>query len=1239
MTKPSEPFYSRKTFFGARNGMLILLVVFFIVPFALRGARMAVQKTENNVKDWLPDSFRETEELAWFANKFVSEQFIVATWPGCHEDSDRFKMFVTKIRREAEESMRLGDEDNALAEARQFGADKGIFYAGDFHENWGGEDERWLTSENGRWYYIKPDGKVFRWEGRNNLVGFLGREFSKLIGSFKLDGTYIQKFEDPNSRPDDSNRFYTDPLLLSAPLFKKIETGPELVEQLASEGGPLYRSGQPEGARYDAIDRLTGTLFAPPVPAGFDWSVASMKDHLGAEFVATLPEGWDERLNMIVDQAVAENFKDRDALLAASPMQQSSLWYEFFEAITVTPPPRQTAVVITVTDIARENLKRVLGRGMLGTAPGRIIELADECGIVPPPTPTLAPPPFSWAVANAPIIEPSLRLGGPVVDNVAIDEEGTITLVRLIGYSVFLGLGLSYFCLRSTKLTMMVFFVGGTAAIASLSFVWWCNTTVDAVLLTMPSLVYVLGLSGAIHIINYYRDAVLEHGKRGAVEHAIKHAILPCSLAAVTTAIGLGSLGTSNILPIRKFGIFSALGVVATLSLLFLYLPSALTVFAPKTEPHPKNKPAPEPRLIDRVWSVIGDWVLRNQLVVNICCFFIVIAGAYGVTQIQTNVQLLKLFDSSSRIIKDYTWLEQNFGRLVPMELVVRFPETAQRIESTTTENGAKPVLTEEQIQQSRQQLSLLERLEAVSAIQDVVDREFGYEGRDIAGSCISAVTLLKDLPDPSRGFSPSRLAFDRLLNEGFDQLLETDYLQVEDGGAASGTELWRISLRLGALNDVDYGQFSSQMRLAVEPVVLAYRSRKEIVGHVLAQTSNDVNQSGGRVVVLGAAKPTENPSGKIARDAEVNCQAIYSDTLSAILANDPVKQALWHNPSSEDFVDSPQAREKFYEVVSKAHCLVVVADHNVYDFDAIRKINPRIVDVREELKSLRDVAFERRMATGKPVDESIDGQVLDVVYTGVVPVVYKAQRTLLESLFQSIGWAFVMIAGVMAILMTPHATVIPNLTVKNLSQALVAGFSSMAPNIFPVVVIFGAMGFMGIEVDIGSMMTASVAMGVAVDDTIHFLAWFRGGMREGMSRLRAVKYAFSRVAPAMTQTTLIGGLGLSVFALSTFTPTQRFGTLMLTLLAAALVGDLIFLPALLASPIGRFFEPADIKPKSDQNAMHGESSSLRIHSTDETGLAAEASTTAARSSHVPAPHLRYEKRRAKSENPLRDEA
>jgi hypothetical protein len=102
--------------------------------------------------------------------------------------------------------------------------------------------------------------------------------------------------------------------------------------------------------------------------------------------------------------------------------------------------------------------------------------------------------------------------------------------------------------------------------------------------------------------------------------------------------------------------------------------------------------------------------------------------------------------------------------------------------------------------------------------------------------------------------------------------------------------------------------------------------------------------------------------------------------------------------------------------------------------------------------------------------------------------------------------------------------------------------------------------------------MTASVALGVAVDDTIHFLTWFRRGIGEGLSRVDATMLAYDRCATAMAQTTLIGGLGLAVFATSTFTPTQQFGYLMITMLATALVGDLLLLPALLASPLGHFF-------------------------------------------------------------------
>ena len=115
-------------------------------------------------------------------------------------------------------------------------------------------------------------------------------------------------------------------------------------------------------------------------------------------------------------------------------------------------------------------------------------------------------------------------------------------------------------------------------------------------------------------------------------------------------------------------------------------------------------------------------------------------------------------------------------------------------------------------------------------------------------------------------------------------------------------------------------------------------------------------------------------------------------------------------------------------------------------------------------------------------------------------------------------------------------------------------------------------MGWLGTRVDIGSVMTASIALGIAVDDTFHFLMWFRRETSAGASRAEAVRRCFRHCGRAMVQTSLICGLGLMVYAFTDFVPGKRFAWMMLILLSASLVGDLLFLPALLLSPLGRLF-------------------------------------------------------------------
>jgi uncharacterized protein len=94
------------------------------------------------------------------------------------------------------------------------------------------------------------------------------------------------------------------------------------------------------------------------------------------------------------------------------------------------------------------------------------------------------------------------------------------------------------------------------------------------------------------------------------------------------------------------------------------------------------------------------------------------------------------------------------------------------------------------------------------------------------------------------------------------------------------------------------------------------------------------------------------------------------------------------------------------------------------------------------------------------------------------------------------------------------------------------------------------------------------------VDDTIHYLNWYREELDKLKDRKLAILAAYKHCATPTFQAAIISGLGLSVFALSTFTPTQRFGYLMLIILWAGVVAELIFFPALLAGPLGVVFKP-----------------------------------------------------------------
>jgi len=167
---------------------------------------------------------------------------------------------------------------------------------------------------------------------------------------------------------------------------------------------------------------------------------------------------------------------------------------------------------------------------------------------------------------------------------------------------------------------------------------------------------------------------------------------------------------------------------------------------------------------------------------------------------------------------------------------------------------------------------------------------------------------------------------------------------------------------------------------------------------------------------------------------------------------------------------------------------------------------------------------------------------------TGFGMVISASSHLLTSGQIKSLSITIVLVFGIMFVLF--------------LSSKV--GFIAAATNLFPIVIIFGVMGWFNIELSMVTGLIASIAIGLAVDDTIHYLVRYNEEFRKDLDRAQALSKTLSRVGRPIIFTTLTISAGFSILVLSGFSPTAVFGVMIVITMFAALVGDMILLPSLM---------------------------------------------------------------------------
>ncbi|PCJ83770.1 MAG: hypothetical protein COA57_10570 [Flavobacteriales bacterium] len=209
---------------------------------------------------------------------------------------------------------------------------------------------------------------------------------------------------------------------------------------------------------------------------------------------------------------------------------------------------------------------------------------------------------------------------------------------------------------------------------------------------------------------------------------------------------------------------------------------------------------------------------------------------------------------------------------------------------------------------------------------------------------------------------------------------------------------------------------------------------------------------------------------------------------------------------------------------------------------EKLGRINGKMIDFGGKEINKRNEQLQRFIA------ENVNADLIDYRITGTAMLIDKNNKYLVSNLMKGLLIAL----GVVALLM--------GLLFRSVKMVVI----SLIPNILPLLFIGGIMGLAGIDLKVSTSIVFTIAFGIAVDDTIHFLSKLKLELNKGKSLFYAIKRTYISTGKAIVVTTLILSGGFLTLILSSFASIYYIGLLISLALVFAVIADLLLLPVLL---------------------------------------------------------------------------
>lgn len=282
-----------------------------------------------------------------------------------------------------------------------------------------------------------------------------------------------------------------------------------------------------------------------------------------------------------------------------------------------------------------------------------------------------------WLAAHPPPAGVSVHAAGLPHLRAAISDAMIRDQIILVPLSLLVCVVLLWLSFRWLPGTILPIATVGLSVVMVLGLMSIVGEPLTILMNTLPTLLIVMGISEAVHVIGRYAEETRKTADRKAAAQRTVHSLAIASfLTSTTTAVGFASLAIAQTEMLQRFGVVAALGVMLAYIVLMTFVPAAITYFKTPSGDHAvRLKEAPSRGWLEQVLVLLTAWLIRRPWVVLAVATVVGLSAAWTYGQIHVDTALVDTFDPDDPVVIATHLVDEHLDGIRPLEVLIEADE------------------------------------------------------------------------------------------------------------------------------------------------------------------------------------------------------------------------------------------------------------------------------------------------------------------------------------------------------------------------------------------------------------------------------------------------------------------------------------------------------------------------------------------------------------------------------------